>query len=148
MGAFLFCVFYCLSMLFVSVVVGTAYSTAAGVVAAFLVTAAVFAAADLSVYLLRGPLHRFTNALLRVRELGALVIVLIMFAIVGSIAGGAIWSWAALAPQAFTHNPMSVGEAFRLGFSAALLDGFLVVIGFPNRFQELAKLAERYRPRG
>ncbi len=147
MGAFMFCVFYCLGMLFVSAVVGTEYTTAAGVVAAFIVTAAVFSAADLSVYLLRGPLHRVSNALMRARELGALIIVLIMFAIVGSIAGCVIWSWSALAPQAFTSNPMSSVEAFRLGFSAALLDGILVAIGFPNRFAELAKLATRYQGR-
>jgi len=31
--------------------------------------------------------------------------------------------------------------------AAALLDGFLVVIGFPNRFSQLAQLAERYQRR-
>jgi hypothetical protein len=147
MGALMFCVFYCLGMLFMSAVVGVAYTEAAGVVACFLVTTAVFASADLSMYLVRGPFNRFFSALLRARELGALVMLLLMFALIGGIAGGVIWSWAALAPQAFTANPMAVGEAFRLGFAAALLDGFLVIIGFPNRFSELAKLAERYRPR-
>ncbi len=147
MGAFMFCVFYCLGMLFMSVAVGVAYSTAAGVVACFLTTTAVFASADLSMHLVRGPFNRFFSVLLRARELGALIMLLFMFVLIGGITGGVIWLWAALAPQAFTANPMAVGEAFRLGFAAALLDGVLVVIGFPNRFSELAKLAERYRPR-
>lgn len=147
MGALMFCIFYCLGMLFMSVVVGIEYTTAAGVVACFLVTTAVFASADLSMHLVGGPFNRFFSALLRARELGALITVLFMFVLIGGITGGVIWGWAALAPQAFTGNPMAAGEAFRLGFSAALLDGFLVVIGFPNRFSELAKLAERYRPR-
>ncbi len=147
MGAFMFCLFYCLDMLFMSVVVGTAYDTPAGVIAMFIVTTAALASADLSLHLVRGPLHRIFSALLRARELGALLMVIFMFAVVGSITGGAIWGWASLAPQAFNSHPMVVGEAFRLGFSAAFMSGVLVLIGFPNRFSELAKLAERYRPR-
>ncbi|MCC7530402.1 MAG: hypothetical protein IT342_17895 [Candidatus Melainabacteria bacterium] len=147
MGALMFCIFYCLGMLFMSVVVGISFTSAAGVVACFLTTTAVFASADLSCHLVRGPFNRFFSALLRARELGALLMLLFMFVLIGGITGSVILGWAALAPQAFTANPMAVGEAFRLGFSAALLDGILVVIGFPNRFSELAKLAERYRPR-
>lgn len=150
MGALIFCVFYCLGVLFTSVVVGIEFTNAAGVVACLLVTTAVFAAADLSVHLVRGPFNRFFQVLLRARELGALIMVLFMFALVGSIAGGVIWGWASLAPQAFSassSNVMTVAEAFRLGFSAALMNGILVVIKFPNRFSELAKLAERYSPR-
>ena len=147
MGALIFCVFYCLGMLFMSVVVGIAYGSAAGVVACFLVTTAVFASADLSLYLVRGPFNRFFSVLMRARELGALIMVLFMFVLIGGITGGVIWSWAALAPQAFTTSQMSLAIALKLGFSAALVDGLLVVIGFPNRFSELAKLAERYRPR-
>lgn len=150
MGALMFCVFYCLGVLFTSVVVGIEFTNAAGVVACVLVTTAAFGAADLSVYLVRGPFNRFFRALLRARELGALLMVLFMFAIVGSITGGVIWGWASLAPQAFSANPaklMTVAEAFRLGFSAAVMNGILVAINFPNRFSELAKLAERYSPR-
>ncbi len=147
MGALMFCIFYCLGVLFTSVVVGTAYTTAAGVVGSLILTTAVFASADLCMYLVRGPFNRFFQVLMRPRELGALAMVLFMFALVGSIAGGVIWGWASLAPQAFSSNPMAVAEAFRLGFSAALMNGILVAIKFPNRFSELAKLAERYSPR-
>lgn len=147
MGAFMFCVFYCLGMFLLSVVVGINHSTAAGVVACFLVSGAAFAATDLSLYLVRGPFHRFFQALLRARELGALIMLLFMFVVIGSITGGVIWGWSSLAPQAFDSNPMLVREAFRLGFSGALLIGFLNFIGFPNRFSDLARLAERYSPR-
>jgi hypothetical protein len=147
MGALIFCVFYCLGMLFMSVVVGINYSTAAGIVACFLVTSVGFAATDLSLYLVRGPFNRFFQALLRARELGALIMLLFMFAVIGSITGGVIWGWASLAPQAFGSNPMAVTEAFRLGFSGALMIGFLAFVNFPNRFSELAKLAERYNRR-
>ncbi len=147
MGALMFCVFYCLGMFLLTAVVGINYTTAAGVVACFLVTSAALGATDLALYLVRGPFSRFFQALLRARELGALLMLLFLFAVIGSITGGVIWGWASLAPQAFDSNPMAVGEAFRLGFSAALLIGFLAFIGFPNRFSELAKLAERYSPR-
>ncbi|MCC6977235.1 MAG: hypothetical protein IT343_02885 [Candidatus Melainabacteria bacterium] len=147
MGALIFCLFYCVSMLFVTVVVGINIGTAPGVVAAFLVTGAVFASADLSMHLVGGPLHRVFQPLLRARELGSLLTILFMFAVVGGIAGGVIWGWAQLAPIAFSSNPMLPHEAFRLGFSAAILNGFLVLIGFPNRFARLAELAARYQRR-
>jgi len=147
MGALMFCIFYCVFMLFMTGVVGIDVTTAPGVVGAFLITSAVLAAADLSLHLVRGPFHRVFSALLRARELGALLTILFMFAIVGGITSGVIWGWAQLAPIAFSANPMALSEAFRLGFAAALLDGFLVVIGFPNRFSQLAQLAERYQRR-
>lgn len=146
MGAFVFCLFYFVGMFIVSAIVGTTLTTP-GVFAAFVVGTTVFAAADLSVYLVRGPLHRMSSALLRVRELGALLIVLFMFAVVGGITGGVILGWSSLAPVAFSTNPLPVHEAFRLGFSAAIISGVLNAVGFPNRFAALAKLAERHMPR-
>jgi hypothetical protein len=150
MGALIFCLFYCVGALFVSLVVGVNHANAAGIVACFLVTTAAFGATDLSLHLVRGPFNRFFQALLRARELGALLMLLFMFAVIGSITGGVIWGWASLAPQAFGSDPgkvMHAAEAFRLGFAAALLIGFLSFINFPNRFSELAKLAERYNRR-
>lgn len=147
MGALIFCLFFCLSVFFTTAVAGINVPSAPGVVGAFLVTSALLAAADLSMHLVRGPLHRVFQPLLRARELGALLTVLFMFAVVGSIAGGVIWGWAQLAPIAFSSNPMALSEAFRLGFSLAILNGFLVVIGFPNRFSKLAELAARYERR-
>lgn len=146
MGALIFCLFYCVGALFVSLVVGVNHANAAGIVACFLVTTAAFGATDLSLYLVRGPFNRFFQALLRARELGALLMLLFMFAVIGSITGGVIWGWASLASQAF-GSVMHAAEAFRLGFAAALLIGFLSFINFPNRFSELAKLAERYNRR-
>lgn len=146
MAAFMVFLFSCISVFLVSAVAGTAASVP-GVIAAALITAVLFGSADFSLYLIRGPLVIASRKLLAVRELGALFIVLVMFALVAGITGGALWGWANLAPVAFAKAPVAASEAFRLGGSLALLDGFLNWIGFPNRFASLGLLYERNRPR-
>ncbi len=146
MAAFMVFLFSCISVFIFSAVIGTAISVP-GVIAAALFTATVFGSADFSLYLIRGPLAKASRKLLQVRELGALVIILLMFALVAGISGSVIWAWANLAPVAFVKAPIAASEAFRLGGSVALLDGFLNWIGFPNRFASLGLIFERHRPR-
>lgn len=146
MGALLFCLVYGLGTAFFSEVVGTQFSFA-GVFAATLITATIFSAADFCVYLIEKPLFRVARALLKARELGALIVVLFMFAVVGGLTGSVIYAWAHLAPVSFENPPLETYQAFRLGFSAALFDGILSAIGLPNRFTSLCQLADRCNPR-
>jgi hypothetical protein len=140
MGKIVASVIFCFAVLFFFCVIGTS-ATLPGIVGAVLIAATTFAAADMAVYLWRNPLQPMVKRLLegKFREPAAILMMLISLNMVALPAAVLIWSWAHLYPEAFVVTaqhalPSTVGEALRLGFTAAVLDGLLWLIKFPCRF--------------
>lgn len=146
MGAFVFCIFYLVNALFVSLVVGSNFGSPAGVVGIFIVTSTLLASADLGWYLVRGPLHAVFRLGPR-GELGGVLALVFWLSLMTAITGSVMFFWGSIAHGAFGVDPFPAREAYRLAGSATVINGILVSMGMPNRFGALAGLAERYNAR-
>lgn len=116
-----------------------------GLVCSILVLATFYASTEIVGKFRDGPafnIYRF--AIKNLRELGALIAVLIMYVLVSIPVAFAIWVLATIAPDAFIaekFNPVFLADSMRLGFAVTLLFGFLYLIGnFPVRLSSLLKL--------